>query len=216
MSVKQSVPTFRNGTVPWFTVSAAARCGAVRCTCVTETERCFFHTRPVRTRTGVTDASVHHAGSVEIGKKLRKYARKQAPQPQGHFAQARPHSVGVYCKCYLASRRSSCKALTRTRPWRRLCTDGRLAKHVPRRGRRTIATTLTLPTNFRLCPCLSPSESLPSTRTPWSSHHDQLIRPRGLISAFLTVPRERPWWSGRPVLDGEGELRRLQGESNFI
>ena len=28
--------------------------------------------------------------------------------------------------------------------------------------------------------------------------------------------RERPWWSGRPVLDGEGELRRLQGESNFI
>ena len=189
----------------------AMRCGAVY---VLRRPRYVSSHSPVRTRTGVTDASVHHAGSVEIGKKLRKYARKQAPQPQGHFAQARPHSVGVYCKCYLASRRSSCKALTRTRPWRRLCTDGTLAKHVPRRGRRTIATTLTIA--FRLCPCLSPSESLPSTRTPWSSHHDQLIRPRGLISAFLTVPRERPWWSGRPVLGGEGELRRLQGESNFI
>lgn len=212
MSVKLSVPTFRNGTVPWFICSGAMRCGAVY-VCYGDQDM-FLHTHPVRTRTGVTDASVHHAGSVEIGKKLRKYARKQAPQPQGHFAQARPHSVGVYCKCYLASRRSSCKALTRTRPWRRLCTDGRLAKHVPRRGRRTIATTHAI--TFRLCPCLSPSESLPSTRTPWSSHHDQLIRPRGLISAFLTVPRERPWWSGRPVLDGEGELRRLQGESNFI
>jgi hypothetical protein len=43
----------------------------------------FLHTHPVRTRTGgVTDASVHHAGSVEIGKKLRKCVRKQAPRPR--------------------------------------------------------------------------------------------------------------------------------------
>lgn len=186
----------------------------MRCTCVTETERCLFTLVP----SGPGRVSRMRPSIMQGRSKLEKnYAStraKQAPQPQGHFAQARPHSVGVYCKCYLASRRSSCKALTRTRPWRRLCTDGTLAKHVPRRGRRTIATTLTIA--FRLCPCLSPSESLPSTRTPWSSHHDQLIRPRGLISAFLTVPRERPWWSGRPVLDGEGELRRLQGESNFI
>lgn len=98
---------------------------AVRCDAVyvfTETEKMFLL---IPSGPGRCHGFIHHAGS-----KLENYAntlraRKQAPRPGASLGEALFSRYSPYCKGYHSSRRSSCKALTRTRPWRRICTDGK-------------------------------------------------------------------------------------------